>query len=952
MERIFLGWDAPLLHLAADYLIEQHTTKQGRIDMKSVSLVLPGRRACNRLEEILAERAAARKGSEWYPPEFMTLNALPERFYKHRKPIAGAMTQCFAWLEAVDTLRKEDEFLLREFLPKIPDRFDARLDLGWMLAGLHYELAAEDVDFKTVAEECRKRDVTGEIPRWNALARLQEIYAGPETGVLDAMKLWDLQMARRFALDHQTKEEEVEIRRRLRRDHRRFYLLGLVDMNKLQKHILEKYGEFITTVVFAPGDAGTKKCFDKFGCLEPDRWFNRCFEIADEKINVVWKPEDQADAVLKKIHLLQQNYRSSEIAVGVPDKQVIPFVQHRIAQAGLTSHLVEGETIEKTPPYRMLESLLRFLKTTRFRDYATWLRHPDVEGFLSTALKDKFEHLNLVVRLDEYYNRFYPIGVVDDWKSYVDPNYESRSRDFNELRESRTILKGLLGPALDDETKRPISEGLSTADKLLKQIYSGRISEQSRNYVNRILETSRSLRGIPVAQDGMLRFSEVLEILLIESGSERLLTDKDPENIELLGWLEMPMDDAPVAIVTGMNDGVIPSFSTSDMFLPDRLRKELGLMDNRRRGARDAYSLTVLMETRKHRGDFQLIAGRRSSEGGVLLPSRFFFASKDGDKAKVVRRVRAYFGNKPSPKMFKFVNPWMSELKNEHLFRSPALPDPERKIESISVTDVGNYKKCPYRFFLSRKLYLESVDDLREEMPPNDFGTFIHDILQQFGESELRDTTSSDTIRDYLRDSFDRYLKENFHGSPRAAIAMQIQNAAAILDVFAEKQAQWRKSGYRIDKVEYNPSKQVMLSGLALRGKIDRIDKHEETGEIVVLDYKSGKSDTEKIHRKDKTEWVSFQLPLYKHILVESGYAGEDDQFKLSCVPLQNDLKSIDEKMPDWSGREVAEAIEEAKRIAEEIRTLDWSTLQPKQEDIPFYWNIFDFICHCQTERW
>ena len=42
--------------------------------------------------------------------------------------------------------------------------------------------------------------------------------------------------------------------------------------------------------------------------------------------------------------------------------------------------------------------------------------------------------------------------------------------------------------------------------------------------------------------------------------------------IQLLGWLELPLDDAPALIVTSFHEGVIPESVNSDLFLPNALR--------------------------------------------------------------------------------------------------------------------------------------------------------------------------------------------------------------------------------------------------------------------------------------------------------------------------------------------------------------------------------------------
>ena len=88
----------------------------------------------------------------------------------------------------------------------------------------------------------------------------------------------------------------------------------------------------------------------------------------------------------------------------------------------------------------------------------------------------------------------------------------------------------------------------------------------------------------------------------------------------------------------------------SDLFLPDSLRRALGIVDNARRFARDAYALSVLAATR---ADLHLISGRRDSEGYPLTPSRLVFAT---DNETAARRVVAY---SQSPEDAPAVRQWL-----------------------------------------------------------------------------------------------------------------------------------------------------------------------------------------------------------------------------------------------------------------------------------------------------
>ena len=111
--------------------------------------------------------------------------------------------------------------------------------------------------------------------------------------------------------------------------------------------------------------------------------------------------------------------------------------------------------------------------------------------------------------------------------------------------------------------------------------------------------------------------------LLDELSDLSLAPDPDRDAVELLGWLELRLDDAPVAVVTGFNEPILPESVNGHPFLPNSLRERLGLVCNARRYARDAYELTALVHSRER---LHVIAGRRSSTGDPLRPSRLAFA--------------------------------------------------------------------------------------------------------------------------------------------------------------------------------------------------------------------------------------------------------------------------------------------------------------------------------------
>ena len=68
--------------------------------------------------------------------------------------------------------------------------------------------------------------------------------------------------------------------------------------------------------------------------------------------------------------------------------------------------------------------------------------------------------------------------------------------------------------------------------------------------------------------------------MLSQIEGESIPPPADAAAIELLGWLELPWDDASALIITGLNEGIVPKSRRGDMFLPDALRRRLHLEDN------------------------------------------------------------------------------------------------------------------------------------------------------------------------------------------------------------------------------------------------------------------------------------------------------------------------------------------------------------------------------------
>ena len=108
------------------------------------------------------------------------------------------------------------------------------------------------------------------------------------------------------------------------------------------------------------------------------------------------------------------------------------------------------------------------------------------------------------------------------------------------------------------------------------------------------------------------------------------------------------------------------------------------------------------------------------------------------------------------------------------------------------------------------------------------------DTLEQFGKGPTRDSQDPDHVALQLQELLDAEMLRRFGERPLPAVVIQGRRLAHRLRTFARWQAQWRADGWRIHRVEWAPGDTGTVAfpvddkPFGLRGRIDRIDRHEQ----------------------------------------------------------------------------------------------------------------------------
>ena len=384
------------------------------------------------------------------------------------------------------------------------------------------------------------------------------------------------------------------------------------------------------------------------------------------------------------------------------------------------------------------------------------------------------------------------------------------------------------------------------------------------------MEAWGKLPAALVEQQQQLTLPQAIQFLLSESSTESIAEETRERSIELVGWLELRLDPAPVRLVCGFNEGKVPEAKHADVFLPNTLRTALGMGDNAQRTARDAAALAALCAEDR---PLHLVCGRQSTAGDPQFPSRLLFLA---EPRVIAQRMVDFFAKLPQRQV-------KDSRSVAQEFCPPVSPLKE-KVDSLAVTDFNTFTYSPYEFHLCRQLELKTLDDRSEELDGAGFGILLHKVLEKFGGNpSIRDEEDPEKIFSWLEKKLEHLGQEKFGSRPLPAVRLQLEQIRRRLRSFSQVQAQERADGWIIEETEWSTGKEGVLveldgESIHLRAKLDRVDRKPASEEGQpdqwrILDYKTG--DTPKSPYNHKSgKWHSLQLPLYRKVALAAELCG------------------------------------------------------------------------------
>lgn len=365
-------------------------------------------------------------------------------------------------------------------------------------------------------------------------------------------------------------------------------------------------------------------------------------------------------------------------------------------------------------------------------------------------------------------------------------------------------------------------------------------------FMQEVKEFFASKKEIKIYEEELHSFSRVVPFmkemsiksllnLFMQRLSQRTLDDVRGGKVTVLGVLETRSVEFDGVIIVDFDDKNVPKRSDKDMFLNSSLRESASLPTMKDRENLQKHYYEMLINSSKEVA-ISYVASEESSS------SRFL-------KELGIKEKKRYDELEFSNILFE------AKAQTKSVFEDKTIEYSFKDVE-LSSTRLKTYLTC------KRKYYHKYIERLKEHTIPKDMpqeyeiGNSVHLALK-----ELYSKKDSYEDRVKLQRDLEKELDKVCGKSELDVYLIALQKKR--LSQFYEMEIQRFSDGYKVLYTEEHFS--IDYEGMNLVGNIDRIDKREDT--LEVLDYKTGSYSL--YNKNNFTEATDFQLEFY-HLLASS----------------------------------------------------------------------------------
>lgn len=310
--------------------------------------------------------------------------------------------------------------------------------------------------------------------------------------------------------------------------------------------------------------------------------------------------------------------------------------------------------------------------------------------------------------------------------------------------------------------------------------------------------------------------------------------------LQIMGVLESRVLDFEDVIVTSLNEGTFPAGKSSNSFIPNDVKKELGLPTFKEKDAIYSYHFYHLLLRAKN---IYLLYNSDPSEGIDKGEMSRFITQLEIDKQQFHSINHSVY------------NAFLPEKAGEEIeiLKSDLLLDRLKDIaqnKGFSPSSLATFLRSPLDFYKKRILGINDLEEVEENVAVNTLGTIIHGVLEDLYKPYLNSFLTENNLNDMLKiypelvmSKFKEEYKEGEINKGKNLIAFEV--AKRNVYNFLKLELNAIKSGDAVKvlflehtlSVEFNHP--LLPYSIKVAGNVDRIEIRNNVYRII--DYKTGK---------------------------------------------------------------------------------------------------------------
>ena len=534
-------------------------------------------------------------------------------------------------------------------------------------------------------------------------------------------------------------------------------------------------------------------------------------------------------------------------------------------------NITMGYPLKLTPIYNLIELVFSLHQNSvKFQS-------------LKSAKEPLFYHKDLQKLFS--HNYFPALLLTDRYQDFVG-NLTQQKKVFYTRFEVMGLLSASLKPGSDNLAwlfESWQNESSKAIDCLLKLINSIRDTLSASKGIEiellfaayKILQRLRDVSK----EEGIQMSAQTLQILFTQNISQSTVpfVGEPLKGLQIMGMLETRALDFDTIFMLSVNEGVLPKGKTVNSFIPHGIRIDAGLPTYKQNEQIFAYHFYRLLQGCKK---IYLLYNTQADDMGGGEKSRFI-NQLIYELPKYNPDIRISIQHLSIPPVKEAVIPIIIKKDEEIIAKLNRISE-----KGLSPSALNSFRKCKLQYYFNYIAEIREADELTEIIDSQEFGTYLHTILEklfaplvdkELSESDI--TALLSTYEGVLQDEFEAQENKNMErlSGKNLLIYHVIKD---YLKDFINKQAQMVAESraqnfiYKIlslEKVLNAPFKIDLGDGIkevTLKGRIDRID--QIGSHIQIIDYKSGNVagknfDVEKLIVDDQSPKndFCFQLLLY-----------------------------------------------------------------------------------------